>query len=57
MGKIEINRLEAVGFVLIGSCSSNASSIISKENILKISIVGVLQFKFDIIIKKIKIYI
>jgi hypothetical protein len=57
MGKIVINRLEAVGFVLIGSCSSNASSIISKENILKISIVGVLQFKFDIIIKKIKIYI
>ena len=57
MGKIEINRLEAVGFVLIGSCSSNASSIISKENILKISIVRVLQFKFDIIIKKIKIYI
>jgi hypothetical protein len=57
MGKIGINRLEAVGFVLIESCSSNASSIISKENILKISIVGVLQFKFDIIIKKIKIYI
>jgi hypothetical protein len=57
MGKIGINRLEAVGFVLIGSCSSNASSIISKENILKISIVGGLQFKFDIIIKKIKNYI
>jgi len=57
MGKIGINRLETVGFVLTGSCSSNASSIISKENILKISIVGVLQFKFDIIIKKIKIYI
>ena len=50
MRKIEINKINAAGFLHIVSCSIYASLVISKENILHVSFFRALQLKFDSII-------